>query len=212
MARIPRGIMGPIIGKLGPLVGATWKEKAYVRARPSKNKKKGTKSPAKYAAEQTFRFMHLWLVPFHDYIMIGFMNVAREMTQINAAFSRNFKAALTGVYPDLGIDYSKVVISTGDLPGLRILQCRIENGVLEVSWEDHQFDKAWYDDQVMLVIYEASLHVTDGFVGRASRSDGQFKFPLKDDLVGKTLHIYIGMVSLNRELISESQYLGTVQS
>jgi len=36
MARLPKGIFGPVIGKLGALTGSTWKGIPYVKHTPEK--------------------------------------------------------------------------------------------------------------------------------------------------------------------------------
>jgi hypothetical protein len=40
MAKIKKGILGPLSGKLGPVIGGMWKTIAYIRIAPSKKAKK----------------------------------------------------------------------------------------------------------------------------------------------------------------------------
>ncbi|WP_254050349.1 DUF6266 family protein, partial [Myroides sp. N17-2] len=40
MAEIKQGILGPVNGKVGTVVGATWRGVNYIRAKPRKSRKK----------------------------------------------------------------------------------------------------------------------------------------------------------------------------
>lgn len=209
MAKIKNGILGAVHGKIGAVVGATWKNVAYLRMPPTPPVKSIKASPAQLASREKFKFVQEWLEPFYSYVTIGFRNHAKDKTEINAAFSATYRHAVQGVYPDLSIDYSKVVLSKGNLPKLYDVELQFDGpGLLKLSWGQNHNDDSSFDDQVMMVVYSRELKVSDGFVGGVKRTDLQCSFKLNPKLLGKSLDVYVTAVSLNGRRISDSEYMG----
>lgn len=210
MARINKGILGPIHGKIGTVVGAVWKQTAYLRTMPVEKKERSA-SPAQIASREKFKFVQEWLVPFYPYVTVGFRNHAADKTEINAAFSRNYRWAATGVHPDLTIDYSKVILSQGRLPRLYAVTHHLTTpDVLSLTWQPNPHEDSCYDDQLMLVVYSRELRMVDGFIGGCARANLHYDHQLNPKLVGKELDVYLSVVSLNGKRVSDSEYLGRV--
>lgn len=209
MARLSSGILGPIHGKLGAVVGAVWKKTAYVRTLAAEDKE-GKKATAKQiACREKFKFVQEWLLPFYPYVTVGFRNYAKDKTEINAAFSKNYREATLGVYPDLSIDYTKVVLSKGQLPRLYAVQHQlIEADLLRLTWQQNHNDDSNYDDQVILIVYNRELKLVDGFVGGRSRADLKCDLKLNPKLIGRQLDVYVSVISLNGKKVADSEYLG----
>lgn len=212
MAKMKRGILGPISGKLGPVVGGVWKGIAYLRGAPKKKRKSVPRSKAQIENEQKMKFVNEVLVPFHPFINIGFENMAIRKTAISAAFSTNYHTAITGVYPNLGVDYSQLILSKGRLPGLDSpLAFLSDPDTLQLSWLASESEKALYNDQLMLVVYAPGLGIADGFIGAALRRDLHYSFRLTPRLVGEPLEVYVSLTSFNRKKIANSIYLGRIE-
>lgn len=211
MAKIKNGILGPIHGKLGNVVGATWKNIAYLRMLPNLPATKVPPTPAQLASREKFKFVQELLNPFYPYVTIGFRNYAKDKTEINAAFSRIYRNAVLGVYPNLSVDYEKMALSKGNLPPLYAVQLQLQApDQLKLTWMQNHNDDSAYDDQVMLVVYSRELKIADGFVGGVKRTDLQCEFKLNPKLVAKPLDVYVTAISLNGKRISDSEYLGRV--
>ncbi|MEJ2903043.1 DUF6266 family protein [Pedobacter panaciterrae] len=73
MAKIKKGILDAVSGKIGPVIGGIWKGIPYLRQVPKKKNKKSN-TPAQIESRQKLRFMNELLVPFHPYVSIGFMH------------------------------------------------------------------------------------------------------------------------------------------
>lgn len=212
MAKLKNGIFGPISGKLGPVVGGVWNGIPYLRTAPKVKKKPAVRSEAQIANEQKMKFLNEVLVPFHPFINIGFQNLAQGKTAISAAYSLNFHQAVTGRYPNLGVDYSKLIISKGALPGLNSPVMALTSAdVIEITWQNSDSNMATYNDQLMFVVYSPHLDFSDGFVGAALRRDLHCSFRLDPRLIGTPLEVYIGLTSHNRKKISNSIYLGQIK-
>lgn len=211
MARLSSGILGPIHGKLGAIVGAVWKQTAYVRTMPKEKKTGFRATPAQIACREKFKFVQQWLVPFYAYVTIGFRNFAKDKTEINAAFSAIYRNAIVGVYPDLSIDYGKVVLTKGNLPGLFATQVMLaQPDLLKLNWKRNHNDDSSTDDQVMLIVYSRELKIVDGFIGGCNRANLQCSLTLNPKLIGKSLDVYVSVVSLNGKRVANSEYLGKV--
>ncbi|WP_316817985.1 DUF6266 family protein [Pedobacter nyackensis] len=211
MARLSSGIFGPIHGKLGSVVGAVWKQTPYLRTMPRENKEGVKATPAQIASREKFKFVQDWLVPFYPYVTVGFRNHAKDKTEINAAFSKNYRLAIVGRYPDLSIDYAKVVLSRGRLPRLYAVQFELKApDLLSLTWQQNRNDDSCYDDQVMLIVYNRELKLVDGFVGGRNRSDLKCDLNLNPKLIGKPLDVYVSVVSLNGKKVADSEYLGRI--
>ena len=211
MAKIRKGILGPLSGKLGPVVGATWKEIPYVRQKPKKKGKKRKRTQGQIATQEKLRFMNNVLVPFHTYINIGFMHHAADKTEISAAFSANYHTAIGGIHPNLEVDYSQLIFSLGSLAMVTDVTMELIDGdSLKLTWNPNTSRKVSSDDQLMLVVYCPELEETAGFVGGVKRNDKECLFKFSPEMVGKALEVYIIMTSINRKKIADSKYLGRI--
>ena len=207
MAKLPQGIFGPIIGKVGPVVGAKWKDVSYIRSLPSKSEKPTT--PDQLNNREKFKFINEFLMRFHPYLSIGLLNKAKKMTPLNAAYSMNHKQMVLGTFPNFTIDYSKFRWSEGSLPTLIGLQAELTEGnVLALSWQQDNQRTAVFNDQVMLLIYCPDLKVTDGFMNGVNRADKHCNFSINPKFSGHEVEVYISLCSLNRKKIAHSLYLG----
>lgn len=210
MAKIKDGILGPISGKLGPIVGSSWKGISYIRSAPRSTGNKRIFSAAQLAQQAKFKFLHYWLEPFHAFVNVGFAIYAKGLTEHNAAYKLNYREALQGVYPDFYMDYGKVCLSRGILTGITVTSIVLgQPDTLKATWEDYS-RYGEYSDQIMLVIYCPALKIADGGVGMAKRSDYQLEFKFNAKMVGHDLEVFISMVALNRKKVSNSEYLGRI--
>lgn len=208
MAKIKLGILGPVSGKIGPVVGGVWKETAYLRKVPVLSTKKRT--VAQIANEMKFKFIMQWLSPLSPFITVGFNRLATNKTESNVAYQLNLPA-ITGTWPDLVIDYSKVIVSKGLLPVLNDPEIILaEANTVFLTWKKSGAAKARYNDQVVLLLYCPELGFADGIIGGVKRADESCTYIFHEKLVGKQLEVYVSITSASRKMVSDSFYLGTL--
>lgn len=209
MAKLKFGILGPISGKLGPVIGGTWKGIHYLREVGEKRHQ--PRSPAQLANEAKFKYVNDWLVPFHPFLTIGFQNLAIQKTAIAAALSANYKTAFIVSGADIDIIYDKLIISSGPLAPLGNPHAAFSSAdTVELTWAQNYQPGVVYNDQVMLVLYSEELKYADGFVGAVNRAAQQYNFNINAKLLGQALHAYISVSSLDRKQIANSIYLGKI--
>lgn len=152
MGILKNGLFGPISGKVGGIIGSSWRGIHYVKSVSEKTKKEP--SAKQLAARARFAEVNKFLLLLKDVIERGYSNQnLRRATALNLAVRDNY-AAFTGTDEHPGPDYSRVVLSRGTVVN-RPLGCKIvagSPGHVQISW--HAFD-AWglhEDDRATLVI------------------------------------------------------------
>jgi Family of unknown function (DUF6266) len=210
MAKLLNGINGPFSGKVGTVVGYVWKGKAVMRGLPKE--RSGEPSLGQKQQHAKFKMMHAFFRMLVPFLNDTFSSVAVQMTGFNKAFSYNVKNAITGTYPDLKIDYSKVLVGKGDLQNVSSVD--LDNSVvgeLSFSWiYDKAMPSAFATDQVYIAIYceekENWIHV----LNPAARKVGNCTI---DTSVyqGKEVHTYFGFISNNGKDATNSLYTGMIQ-
>jgi len=209
MARLSNSIYGPISGKLGAVIGATWKGQPYLRIRPRKRgKKRGVKEKLN---QDKFSQAHYWLQPLLPYVRIGFRGYSPTVEGFNAAKSFCLKHAFTGEASARKIDPSRVQLSYGDLPlPSNIKIKRSGDFFLEFSW-DKKYNGGNNYDQVMLLAYDCET-------GRNKMQlTGQFRLSGADELElpqikKQNYHVYIAFIAHDRSRQSHSVYLGKIST
>ncbi len=208
MAKINTGILGPLSGKLGPVTGGSWKGIPYLRKTQRSKSKERTE--AQVANEMKFKFINQWLSALNPYFVTGFGPLAIQKTEKNVAYQLNMSAFI-GSYPQLSIDYNKVIISKGLLPQLTDLEMvMLSEHELAISWAQSPSPQARYNDQLMLLVYCPELAHADGFIGGTLRAAGICSHRIDPRLIGKTLQVYLSVTSIDRRVVSDSIYLGSI--
>lgn len=217
MARISKGILGGVSGKVGNVVGGNWKGIDYLRILPASVA--NPKTPKQMDQRTKFMKVINFLQPLTDVIRIGFKAYATKMTAFNAAMSYNFKHAITGSFPGYEIDYTKALISRGNLTGLHnpIASSDLAAQV-SFSWDDNSGDgNALGTDKAMVVAINPVKEKATYVIEAASRVDGSANLTVPATWSGDTVHCFICMTVLdalinngNKKAISNSAYAGDV--
>ena len=201
------GITGPIRGKLGNIVGSSWKGIPYLKSRPERKKPAGEKEMAN---RNKFAMSQNWLRPIKAVVRCGFKGYRDRVEGFVAAKSYLLKNAFEGEEKDLVINPSLMKISIGDLPlPGDITAAKLTPNQLQISW-DTSDNTASRFDQVMLLAYDIEK-------GRAIyNTTGQFRHVGSDTLnippasPERDYHIYVAFVAADRSRQSDSVYLGTI--
>ena len=136
MGKISQGILGGVSGKVGNVVGGSWKGIDYLRILPVSVA--NPRTPAQKDQRSKFLTVINFLEPIKDFIRVGFKNYAVKMTQFNSALSYNVKNAIAGTYPDYTIDYSNALVSRGGLaPAMDGSVNSTVAGIVTYEWNDN---------------------------------------------------------------------------
>lgn len=211
MATITNGIIGPFIGKAGPVCGYTRNGKSFVRSRPRKSSVPA--SPKRLAQQQKMKVCSEFTRPFSG---TGFFNktfpaFGQSSTGVNRATSAIMNLAIAGTYPDTFIDYEQVLISRGHLPGAKNASTAVSSdGTILFGWEDNTgTGAAKATDKVVLVAYFPETRRAVFTIGTAIRKDGQSLLDISG-IQGQAAETWIGFLSNDEAHAANSTYCGRV--
>ena len=111
MGTIKKGILGGFSGKVGTVVGGSWKGIAYMRGQAQSIK--NPRTARQVEQREKLKFIVKTLKPFENIINVGFK--VGKGSPMNAAVSYNVKNAVTGTVPNLSLDYEEFMFSRGKL-------------------------------------------------------------------------------------------------
>jgi hypothetical protein len=227
MAKLKNGPFGPLVGKLGNLVGYIRLGQSLIRMRPhTKSKRSKKRTPAQKAASESFTIVSRFVTPVNEFINIGFKLdiIGTAMVARNAAMSHN-SAAVTGEYPNQEFDYTKGIVSAGKLLGpenpvveLHEYDPVAVKAALKFSWD---VDPGWSytrgRDQVMMMAFYPETGDADFCLSGARRSEGSDILPIgpafvsRGSIIRQTyVETYMAFIADDRESISMSVYTDRV--
>lgn len=202
------GTSGEFKGKLGNLVSYHLKGKTVIRHIGKSNKKP---SAAQLATRQKMALIVKFLSPALAFLNVGFELEVQgtDKNPHNAAVSYNAKNAIQGQYPDITLDYSKVLLSKGILEPAIMPAAAFTGTLLELSWQvAADMDWGIKNDRTMLFIYcpeqDKAVYVLSG----SRRSTGKDEIELPLSYVGKELQVYIAFKAANGKSVSNSVWVG----
>jgi len=209
MGRINQGILGGFSGKVGTVIGSSWKGITFMRARAVNVKNPRTE---KQVAQRTkFALTVRFLKPMTYLLRVGFKLYEQGQTAFNAAMSYTLAHAITGTYPDYSIDPSKVLISCGGLPPATSASVTATDSNIEFKWADNSgAGSARQTDMALIAIVNPAKGEAITYVEDAERMTGSQTVPLWGHWSGDVVHTYLGFVSEDGKEVSNSLYLGQI--
>lgn len=170
-------------------------------------------SEAQQAVQMRTELISPILIATKKYIDAGFKTTPRLQTWSinNKATSENNPSAIKGSFPDLEVDYSKLLFSMGNLPVPKNPQVQLVNNVLTFSWEaDLENENANDTDQIMLLDYFPEKLKTLMVLSGNQRPLEQHKITLPTWTEETLIETYLSFVSEDRNSISNSIYAGQI--
>lgn len=208
MATISKGILGGFSGKVGPVVGATWRGMDVIRSRP----KSSRRTPSEKQLEQQLKFKLAisFLQPIKSIQSLYFGMGSGVKSRVNLAVSYTISEAIQMVAGLPELIFNKVLITRGELTSFQNAVLTTQpGGVLHLEWEDNstQGDAA-PTDQVSIVCYCAELNNWEIYEGIVMRSDLMADVTLPAYCLGKTMEVYAFLNNEKQTAASTSLYLG----
>ncbi|AEW01230.1 hypothetical protein A4D02_32910 [Niastella koreensis] len=133
----------------------------------------------------------------------------KKMTKSNFVMSSILRNAITGTYPDFRIDYSQVQVSRGHLQNEWDGKAIAASEKVIFTWGNNSLchGNAKGDDKAILVVYCEALNQCVYSMNEINRSAGCAALPVSI-FKGHKVETWIGFISANRKLISNSIYTG----
>lgn len=210
MGTIKQGVLGGFSGKVGTVIGSSWKGLSVMRgiaphiANP--------KSDKQLAQRLKFAIVIKFIQSMVQFIDIGFKNYAIGMTQMNAAFSYNILNAIQGTYPSFVIDFTKALVSRGNLPpALNQVASSTAAGSVVFTWQDNSDEiGASPTDKNLLLIYNPGKNQSVYFNDLGNRATGTQTVTVPQSFSGDLVHCYLAFETADGVEQSNSKYAGAI--
>lgn len=217
MAIYQQGIHGEFSGRVGNIIGSSWKGMSVMKIRPASVH--NPRTPLQQANRGRFALMGRFLASQNRLIRIGWKPAVLNTSAFNEAMRYNLATAITGEYPEFTIDYGKIKLSTGKLPGLSNLQLLASSDVsFTLSWTDNStLELASGTDLLMAGMYDEVSGESYTLSGFSTRMEATAEIFLPHNWSARQVHVFVFMVSTlgigqlnSTEHISPTTYAGTV--
>ncbi|WP_276091048.1 DUF6266 family protein [Pedobacter sp. JY14-1] len=213
MGVIHQGILGGFRNKTGSVVGAFWRSLNVMKGLPKKSSKPPT--DAQKEVRDKFGLVTNFLSWISPLVEVGFKGLSGVRTAMNAAVAYHIENALTGVWPALNIDYTKVMFSKGKLAlPSNITIATTVDAQIDFSWANLSNDGKYQDatDKATIMVYnpvKQEFVVLQQIVARSAMS---YDLAVPANFSGDTVHCYISFNSVKTKgLVSESYYAGALE-
>ncbi|MEO6963329.1 MAG: DUF6266 family protein [Puia sp.] len=209
MGTIKQGILGGFSGKVGTVIGSSWKGIQVMRGRSTG--RKGTPSDLQLQQQAKFALMIKFLQPLSALLNQTYDKFAVGMSGFNKAFSYNVLNAISGVFPAFTVNFPMVLLGRGDLPNATApAAISAVAGKLTFNWTDNSgIGKALATDQVVAAAF---CEVLDHWIydnNGAARNTGTFILDVSM-FSGKAVQTYLGFISANGKFVANTLFTGAV--
>jgi hypothetical protein len=207
MGTIKKGVLGGFSGKVGSVVGASWKGIDYIRSLPASVKNPRTEGQVTQRTKFTVALE--FLRPIIAYLNVGFKPYASKQSPYNAAMSYNVSNAVTGTFPDFEMDYPNALVSKGSLLGAEDASATAAAGSISFAWTDNsEVSNALATDKAMPLAFNISKGQAVFKTNGAERSTEADTLTIPANWSGDDVEVYLGFVSNDGLLVASSVYLG----
>lgn len=207
MAELSIGILGGFSGKVGTVVGANWRGKDIIRAKPKKKKRVGSELQVKQRAK--FKLIAHFLAPLNKITAKYFGQYQGSKSRTNLAMSHQLLETVVETGENFEIDYSKVVITKGNLPQVTVTDIVKENDKMHISWSANMVSKIAQDnDKIVPILYSSTQKMFYLPEETVMRSEQSIQIPLPETWVGNEIVLWFVVVNAKENDCSNSLFLG----
>jgi len=214
MSKVEAGQIGTFKGKTGQVVVASWRGTLVGRKTPTKSNKPG--SLEQQDQRSKFGLVTHFFRGLGDIINLGYQYQKTGPTPMNVAVQYNLEKAVTGVYPNYALDFSKIVLSNpngvGEIDtGFAPTAVPAAGSILNVSWQmsSNNAHKATSpEDRLSIIIYSVTKGRFIVYERVVPRSALTYEVELPYLFKGNVCHGYMFFTSPKGKDVSQSEYLG----
>lgn len=209
MGKINQGILGGFSGKVGTVVGGSWKGITYMRAKAVSIA--NPKTEAQLIQRAKFALAVQYLQPCTDFVRAGYKNYAVKQTAFNAAMSYTLSNAISGTYPSFEIDPAKVLLSKGALTTASNAQAALSASTVKITWDDNSgLGSAKPTDRSLAIVVNPDNNEAVYRIAGAARISEEESLTIPIDWTGDKAEVYLGFVSEDGKEVSNSMYAGSI--
>jgi len=209
MGKLDNGILGGFAGKVGNVVGGTWKGISYMRAKNNNNNRKSSEKQIQQQAK--FGFAMRFMQPLYPVLKLGFNSKEVKQMAQNAALSDFMNYALMGEYPDFKVDFQNLTISRGPLKYAENAAVAIVMDKIVFTWQEHENNMKLFGTNMAILVGIVEGAYPSYSINEFTRADSKGSINLPNAPSGSLVHCYIGFSANDgTRRAANSIYLGTV--
>jgi len=209
MAIFSKGILGGFSGKVGNVIGSTWRGKDVLRSLPTKRNRVATQS--QLDQQEKFSMVMKFMTTMTGLLNATYKAYGKGISAVNAAVSYNLQNGISGTESPFNLSYSNILLSRGDLPNTNSATAVAEagNGV-KFTWTNNAgMGKAKATDKVILVVHCPAMSNTVYVLGGSMRSELTQSLTVPA-FTGETVETWLAFIAENGSVVSNSMYTGSV--
>ncbi len=209
MGKIKTGILGGFQGKVGTVIGSTWRGESIMRALP----KTAAKAPTESQRIQRLKFKAVseFLNPLRSTLSTYFGNDTGVKSKYNMATSYHITNAVEITEQGTQILYPRVLVAKGTLFGFQNLTTTQSETVITLNWEDNTvFGNAKAEDTANVVCYIEEVNTFYVFESIANRDGLTASVTLPQNFLGYNVEVYAFLYDKVSKTSSNSVYLGSI--
>jgi len=210
MGILIEGLNGPFKGRIGDIVCYVTKSGKNVTQRVGVNNK--PPSALQLRNRLATKLSGEFFCRVKDFIETGFSTEAALMKDnaYNMAVKNNKNQMVTGVYPNLELNYSQILLSKGLLKPAtdwKVIQTTMG---LHFSWETNP-KMPWPEsiEQAMVLAYFPEEKRSECVLFGSTRSLGTAELEISPSLQGKYMETYLSFIASDRKQVANSVYTGS---
>lgn len=209
MGKIKTGILGGFQGKVGTVIGSTWRGESIMRALPKTAAKAATESQR--IQRLKFKAVSEFLNPLRTTLSTYFGNDTGVKSKYNMATSYHITNAVEITEQGTQILYPRVLVAKGTLFGFQNLTTTPSETVITLNWEDNTvFGNAKAEDTVNVVCYIEEVNTFYVFESIANRDGLTASVTLPQNFLGYNVEVYAFLYDKVSKTSSNSVYLGSI--
>ena len=209
MGKIKTGILGGFQGKVGTVIGSTWRGESIMRALP----KTAAKAPTESQRIQRLKFKAVseFLNPLRSTLSTYFGNDTGVKSKYNMATSYHITNAVEITEQGTQVLSPRVLVAHGTLFGFQNLTTTQSETVITLNWEDNAvFGNAKAEDTVNVVCYIEEVNTFYVFESIANRDGLTASVTLPQNFLGYNVEVYAFLYDKVSKTSSNSVYLGSI--
>lgn len=209
MGKLKNGILGGVSGKVGTVICYDLNGQEIIRSNGKNNNPPTIKQLNNH---QQMKVINEFFTGMAQLLKTGFDPEARGTTKnyLNLAVEYNKPNALKGYFPDVEIDYPKIIISAGNLSQAFNPTVEMVAEGLRFNWDLQHNIPQENSDRVMLLAYAPNSKEMSFNNSGAQRIEGCDILKVIPSMRNEPLEVYMSFVSDDRLSASNSQYLGLI--
>lgn len=178
-----------------------------MRSLPKKTNRLATEQQEVQRAK--FRLITRFLAPRKATLSAYFGQPAADQSRTNLAASYHLREAIQGLYPNLQIEYPKVVLTKGELLGPEALTATLQAGAkVTLAWTDNSGQGMAQGTDVLLLFFFNQQRGLWEYREAATRSAATVQQILPHLWTGDTVQCWASFAAVGDTRVANSIYLG----